>query len=58
MDDLAAMGWSLELLVKDNRYTISSTQANLDAFKTRILSEVEQIQIELISIQKTFVQFK
>lgn len=35
------MLWSLKLLVKDNQCTLLSAQANVDAIKTRISSDVE-----------------
>lgn len=40
LEDLVALGRFLELLVKNNQYTISSNQASMDSFKTRILSDV------------------
>lgn len=58
MDDIIALGRSLELLVKDTHYNVNITHENIEAFKYRIMSNVERNQTDLLSLQKIFVQFK
>lgn len=58
LDDIVALGQTLELISKDTQSSITGTRSNMNDFKDKIIGEVQQIHSDLISLQKSFVTLK
>lgn len=58
LDNLEALGQTLKLLIKDTKFCVTDTQADLENFKKRIFDHIERIQLDLVSLKKLFIQLK
>lgn len=58
LEDVTHLGHTLELSIKDAQYNVSGTRTSFETFKEKISRNVERIQNDLLSLQKSVFQLE